>query len=136
MAALTADRNTPRKEGAQYARPVAAGAKIYAGALVCLSATGYATPGAVATTLKGDGRALAQADNIAGGNGAISVTVEKGVFRFANSSAGDAITAADIEASAYVVDDQTVAKTSGGGTRSIAGIIKDVDAQGVWVRFV
>ena len=45
------------------------------------------------------------------------------------------ITAADIDASAYIVDDETVAKTDGGGTRSIAGTIKQVDAAGVWILF-
>ena len=35
----------------------------------------------------------------------------------------------------FVVDDETVAKTNGGGTRSPAGIIADADDQGVWVRF-
>lgn len=134
MAALAQDRNTPKRENAQYARPVAANAKIFAGALVCMSATGWATPGAVATTLKVDGRALAPADNTGGANGAINVTVEKGTFRFGNSSAGDLITAADIGNTAYIVDDQTVAKTNGGATRSAAGTIQDVDAQGVWVR--
>ena len=34
-----------------------------------------------------------------------------------------------------MVDDQTVAKTNGGNTRSPAGIIDSVDADGVWIRF-
>jgi hypothetical protein len=34
-----------------------------------------------------------------------------------------------------VVDDQTVAKTNGSSSRSVAGIIRDVDADGVWVEF-
>ncbi|MFB0515162.1 MAG: hypothetical protein ACETWG_00985, partial [Candidatus Neomarinimicrobiota bacterium] len=33
----------------------------------------------------------------------------------------------------YIVDDQTVAKTDGTGTRSPAGFIEDVDSNGVWV---
>jgi len=136
MAVLTTDRNTPTRENRSYVRDVAATKKIFAGALVCLSATGYATPGAVATTLKADGRALAQADNTSGADGDIKVTVEKGTFRFANSAAGDLIAKADIGATAYIVDDQTVAKTNGGATRSAAGTIQDVDAQGVWIRIV
>lgn len=43
-------------------------------------------------------------------------------------------TAADIGSDCYIVDDQTVAKTNGTNTRSVAGKIMDVDAQGVWVR--
>jgi hypothetical protein len=65
----------------------------------------------------------------------VKVRIRRGVLSFANSAAGDLITRADIGKSAYVVDDQTVAKTSGSATRSIAGIIRDVDAQGVWVQF-
>lgn len=136
MAALTEARMTKKRENLVFARPVAGTKKIYEGALVCLNATGYATPGAVATTLKADGRAKTTVDNTAGADGALKVEVEKGTFQFANSAAGDAIAIADIGNDCYVVDDQTVAKTSGGATRSIAGKIVDVDAQGVWVRFV
>ena len=135
MAALTESRMTKKRENLVFSRGVAAAKKIYEGALVCLSATGYATPGAVATTLKADGRAKATVDNTTGADGAVKVEVEKGTFQFANSAAGDLIAIADIGNDCYVVDDQTVAKTNGGATRSIAGKIVDVDAQGVWVRF-
>ena len=134
MTALAQDRNTPLRDGREFTFPVAAAKKIYAGALVCLNATGFATPGAVATTLKTVGRASAQVDNSLGADGAVTVTVRRGVFRFANSAAADLIAAADIGADCYVVDDQTVAKTNGAATRSIAGKIRDVDAQGVWVE--
>lgn len=134
MAALTADRNTPQKEGEIIVLPAAAAKKFYAGALVALDAAGRATPGAAATTLKGLGRCEQAIDNSAGAAGAVSVEIRRGVFRFANSAAGDAITAVEIGADCYIVDDQTVAKTNGGTTRSVAGRIMDVDAQGVWVR--
>ena len=135
MAALTTDRNTPRRDGASMSVPVAAAQQIFAGSLVAVNATGYATPGATATTLRGIGRAEAQADNSAGADGAISVDVMRGVFRFANSAAADLITRAEIGADCYIVDDQTVAKTNGTGTRSVAGTVFDVDADGVWVKF-
>lgn len=134
MAALTEARTTPKRDGKTFARGVAADAVIHEGALVCLSATGFATPGAVATTLVADGLALSSVDNTDGANGAVTVEVEKGTFRFANSAAADAITAAEIGDNAYIVDDQTVAKTNGGATRSVAGRIVDVDAQGVWIN--
>jgi hypothetical protein len=133
MAALTESRLTARRDGTTFHRGVAATKVIHSGALVCLSATGYATPGAVATTLVADGVAKSTVDNSGGGDGAATIEVEKGVFRFANSASTDAITIAEIGDNAYVVDDQTVAKTSGTNTRSIAGKIVDVDAQGVWV---
>lgn len=134
MVALTEGRTTPKRDSKTFGRPVAATKKIFEGALVCLNASGFATPGAVATTLKADGLALSTVDNTTGADGALTVQVERGTFRFANSAAGDLIVRADIGASAYVVDDQTVAKTNGGATRSVAGTIVDVDAQGVWVK--
>ena len=134
MSALTADRNTPRREGEKRVIPVAAATVIYAGALVAINAAGDAVSFSSATGLKTGGRAERRADNSAGVAGEISVEVSAGIFRFANSSAADLITRADIGADCYGVDDQTVAKTSGSNTRSIAGKVFDVDAQGVWVK--
>lgn len=131
--ALTADRDTPERAGVDFSFPVAAATKIYAGALVALNAAGDAVPGATATTLTAVGRADEQVDNT-GAAGAKTVAVRKGVFRFDNSAAGDAITKAEIGDSAYIVDDETVAGTDGTGTRSVAGTIVDVDADGVWVE--
>lgn len=131
--ALTADRDTPERAGVDFSFPVAAATKIYAGALVALNAAGDAVPGATATTLTAVGRADEQVDNT-GAAGDKVVAVRKGVFRFGNSAAGDAITKAEIGDSAYIVDDETVAGTDGAGTRSVAGKIVDVDADGVWVE--
>ena len=52
MSALTADRNTPFKDGETIPVPVAAGAVIFAGALTVANATGYAAPGSTAATLR------------------------------------------------------------------------------------
>lgn len=133
MAALTGPRNTATRDGKKYAAPAAAAKKFFAGGLVMIDAAGNATPGATALNLKKGGRMCDTVDNLSGAAGAKTVEFEKGLFRFNNSSAGDAITRAEIDTDAYVVDDQTVAKTNGGGTRSIAGKIKDLDAQGVWI---
>lgn len=132
--ALSSDRNTPlRGTGARNA-PVAASQKIYAGALVMLNATGHAVKGATATGLVGAGRAEQQVDNASGSAGAVSIDYLPGTFRFANSATTDEITAADIGTVCYAVDDETVAKTHATNTRSPAGIVDGVDAQGVWVR--
>ena len=70
-----------------------------------------------------------------GAAGAASVEYRIGLFLFANSSAGDLITIADIGKACFIVDDQTVAKTDGTGTRSRAGIVDGIEASGgVWVR--
>ena len=133
MAALAKDRNTPSRAGADFVFPVAAATKIFAGALVALDASGDATKGAVSTALIGVGRAEEQIDNT-GAAGAESIKVARGAFRWENSAAADEITKAEIGDACFIVDDQTVAKTDGSGTRSKAGIVADVDDLGVWVN--
>lgn len=136
MTALTQERDTTRRNGDQAAAQVAAATKIFGGSLVCRNAAGYATKGAVSTTLKALGVADQTVDNTAGANGDLSVPYRRdGWFRFANSAAGDLITIADVGNDCYIVDDQTVAKTDGTTTRSIAGKVRDVDARGVWISF-
>lgn len=132
--ALTKDRNTKRRDGRLFSDPVAAATRIFAGSLMCLNATGDAVPGSTSTTLKARGVALEQVDNLSGAAGAVRIQSSRGVFPFANSAAGDQITRADIGANAYIVDDQTVAKTNGTNTRSVAGVIRDVDSDGVWIE--
>lgn len=132
--ALAQDRNTQMKDGEEIAVLVAAGAVIYAGALVVANAAGYAAPGSVATTHTYLGRAEERVDNTGGANGAKSVRVRRGkAFLFKNHGA-DLVTQASIGKVCYIVDDETVALTTGGATRSAAGIVQAVDASGVWVR--
>lgn len=134
MTALTADRDTPRRDGVQFSDPVAAATVIYTGSLVVLDAAGNAEPASTATGLVVRGIAQQTIDNSAGAAGDLAVETRRGVFRLANSAAADEITRAEIGDTAYIVDDQTVAKTDGTGTRSAAGIIRDVDAAGVWLE--
>lgn len=133
---LTKERDTKARDGRVFAAPVAASKKIYAGALVAIDGSGNLTPGAVATTLKKPGRARATVDNSTGGAGAVKAEYELGVFLFKNSADTDAIARADIGSNCYIVDDETVAKTNGTNTRSVAGQVADIDASGgVWVEF-
>jgi hypothetical protein len=133
MAALNAERDTKRRMGDLREEPVAATVKIWAGSLIMRNAAGYLTKGATATGCVGVGRAARTVDNT-GAAGAATVEYLSGSFLFANSAAGDLITIADIGKACFVVDDQTVAKTDGTGTRSPAGIVEGVEAGGVWVR--
>lgn len=137
MAALTKDRNTPERTGKDFSFPVKAATRIFAGSIVVL-VSGNAEPGKTGTGLVAVGRADAHADNRNGAAGDIDVPVRAGVFRFENSADADLITRSDIGADAWIVDDQTVAKTSaesgGNATRSKAGRIVDVDDLGVWVQ--
>lgn len=134
MAALTSDRNAPERLGNLRAGPVAAGARIFAGALIMRTATGHLAPGAAVAGAIGAGRADMAANNTGGAAGAIRVGWRRGVFRFDNSAGADLITIADIGKLCFIVDDRTVAKTDNDGDRSPAGAIDDVDATGVWVR--
>ncbi|UPY36212.1 hypothetical protein [Sediminicoccus sp. KRV36] len=126
---LSAERLTPERENTDFRFAVAGGATIYKGGLTMLNASGLATKGAVATGQTAAGIALtstAQDPNF--------VTVRRGTFRWGNSAAADLITAADWGKTVFIVDDETVAKTSGTSTRSAAGICRGVDAIGVWVE--
>lgn len=134
MTAATADRNTAERTGDLISAGVTAAVKCFAGAIAVLDASGNIKPGVTGTGLICVGRFEEYVDNSAGLAGAVSATAKRGVFRFANSAAADEIAAAQIGDACYIVDDQTVAKTDGTGTRSVAGIVADVDSAGVWVR--
>ncbi len=140
MTALALNRNTVKMDGFPIptfqSLPLAASAKIFAGSIVCTDGSGNAVPGSTSTSLKCVGRAKALVDNTDGDAGDLRVDVEFGVFKWANSGGGDAITNADRFKLCWVVDDQTVAKTDGGATRSIAGVIIDVADGGVFVLMV
>jgi len=135
MAALTTNRNTVERSNNLFSFPVAASTKIYQGSLVCINASSLAVPAATSTTLKCVGRAEEFADNSAGLASAINVQVKRGCFKFLNSASADLIALKDVGSNAYLVDDQTAALTNGTNTRSIAGIIRDVDSDGgVWIE--
>ena len=111
---------------------VAAGARIYQGSLV-VAVAGFAEPGSSAVGLIALGRAEETVDNSGGLDGEKRVKVSPGAFKFKNAAA-DAVTQADLYGTCYVVDDETVARTSGANTRSPAGTIIDLEADGVWVQ--
>jgi len=131
--ALTADSNTPMKDGELISVPVAAAKKIFAGALVAANATGFATPGAIATTLTYLGRAEEYVDNSGGADGAKTVLVRIGkAFKFKNLGA-DLVTQAELGKTCYITDDETVSKTNATNTKSAAGKVLGVESDGVWV---
>lgn len=131
MTALTTGREIARRELLTVTDPVKAGVRIYRNAMVVLDA-GFAAPGRTAAGLKARGVAAAEIDNTAGANGAVFCICDKGTFAMVNDGS---VLRTHIGGTAYIVDDQTVAATDGGGTRSAAGQIADVDAAGVWITF-
>lgn len=131
MGALTQARNTPQKAGEVFDFPVKGSTTIHQGALVVLAA-GLAAGGSTAAGLIAVGRAELTVAAVADGDA--QVPVRRGIFKYANSAAGDLITQADVGADCWIVDDQTVAKTHGGNTRSRAGKVVGVAADGVWIQ--
>lgn len=133
MAALTAEKDTVRYGDDAAVDllefPIEANVRVFKGALVSLTA-GNARPARTNTHDLVMGVALKTVDNLGGAAGAKRVEVRRGVFTFENSSAGDALAAADAGALVFVVDDQTVAKTNGGSTRGGAGRFFGLDANG------
>ncbi|WP_242673800.1 hypothetical protein [Stutzerimonas kirkiae] len=129
---LTEDRNTPLSASEVLVVDVAAGVRIFAGALVVATASGFAAPGHEAAGLAYIGRAEEQVDNRDGGDGAKTIEVRHGkAFRWANDGS---VTQAHLFRTAYIVDDETVAADDDNSGRSAAGQIVSVDTDGVWVK--
>ena len=78
MTALTKDRITKSRTGEYVSHPVLANAKIYAGALVVVDASGWAKPGATATGLKAVGRGRLTARQIEAARRAMTRHIKRG----------------------------------------------------------
>ncbi len=133
MTALAAPRNTPQRSGDVFGFPVSASTTCYMGGIAVLNG-GFAEPATTATGLVTIGRFDETVANPTLTDGAVHALVRTGIFRFANSAAADLIAQADVGTDCYLVDDQTVAKTSGTSTRSVAGKVVAVATDGVWVK--
>lgn len=129
MSATTEDRDTTRFSGdvdpALLSLPVAATTAIPAGVIVADNGSGYAVNALASTSTIPCGVSQEAVDNSDGGNGDLNIQVRRGAFWFVN---GDSITIADRFSPAYVMDNQTVSKGTGGSTRPQCGIIMDVDS--------
>ena len=112
---------------------IKANVKVWAGGIVVNDA-GVAAPGRVATGLVALGMALETVDNTGGSANAKRVKIQRGVFGFKNQG-DDAVVAADIGKDCFIVDDETVAKTSATNTRSVAGKVFSIDGDTVFVEF-
>lgn len=135
MTATTVDRNTRQRQGGRRGFPMAAATNIPLGALACLNSSGYLVNASTSTTLKCVGVPTEKALSNPGSAGDVIGQVDTGVFGpFANSAAGDQIALADVGSDCFLVDNQTLAKTNGTSTRSVAGKVYDVTAEGVWIE--
>ena len=131
MTAISEGRNTKRRDGTKLSVVPNSAAVLYAGTLVTLlTASGLAVAAGTASA----GVAVGVASETVTGDGVTPTDLLRGIFQFANSASTDEIKKADIGATCYVVDNQTVAKTDNSAARKAAGKIIDVDANGVWVE--
>lgn len=145
MAALTSSGRLYNATGVDKTNgPVAAETRVMIGGMVAVATTGpnagYIVPASADSTL----RVLGIAEETTPKKGVdISATVagehivhiDQRRCLMNNSAGGDAITSSDRGSLCYVVDDQTVAITSNGGVRPVAGTIDSVGTDGVWVNF-
>lgn len=136
MTALKADRDTVNRSGLIFSYPAKRGIRFFVGAIAAIdSESGLLTNGGETKSLRGAGIVQEHVDNTGGDDGVEHVTIRRGQWRVANSAGADQLTLKDVGSAAYIVDDQTVAKTDGEGKRSIAGTVVDVEPAGVWVQF-
>ncbi len=140
MTALTQDRLTNPLDDIRFLGTfgLAAGARIFRGSMVATQAAdGFAVAASADPTLRVQGTSRSrEQDNTTGADGDLDVTMDRFPQRMVNSAAADEIQAQHVGQICYVVDDTTVALTSGGGSRPIAGVVRDVDtAAGVLVDF-
>ena len=59
--------------------------------------------------------------------GTYQVEILTGSFFLASGTSSDALTAADLGKTVYVIDEKTVGKTSNGNTRPVAGVLMAID---------
>lgn len=128
--ALTEDRDTKSRQGESYSIGVAANAKLYMGGIGAINSSGYAVPASDAAGLRVVGRIQEQVDNTGGANGAKSVLMTAGVYKFA----GTGLTVVDVGKQCFIVDDQTISLAA--TTNNVfAGVIEAIDsATEAWVR--
>jgi len=131
---LSKSREVRRRGGDRTSPPVAGDVKIFKGGLVVLEG-GFAKPAYEAANLTVAGVAENTANNLGGANGAIRVDcLRDGWFHFENDN-GDPVSRADINSPCYIIDDETIARTDGGGSRSKAGILREIEGDLIYVEF-
>lgn len=131
--ALSEGTTPVRREGCLFGGPVAASVTIYSGAVVSIDTDGYLRPARAEETDTVVG--VYHGTTVTNGStaGAVRITVDRGIHRVGNTSTD--ITQDHIGQACYAVDDETVDIDNNAGARCHAGIIVDVDSDGVWVDF-
>lgn len=129
---LAADKALEYTEGVEVGFPVDDGDKIYAGALTCVNADGYAVPGGDTAGLIFVGVSIEQADNTLGNDGDLIVRVRRrGLIKMELATA---ITQANVGDNVFLAGDDKV-DLAGNVTNDIfCGIIAGyIDTTHAWV---
>ena len=132
MTALTEDKQIELQDGVERPFKVAASQKIFAGALACVNAAGYALEGSDTAGLIFQGIAMEQKDNSSGANGDLEIIIRRrGLVKVIM---GTAITIANIGDNVFLVDDQTVDLVGNVSNAIFCGIIAGyIDTTHAWI---
>jgi hypothetical protein len=129
-AQLAAARDTPTRPGVLTAL-VQGSNTIYRGAMVAVDANGLAVAASDTAAIAVIGRAERTQDNTGTAYSATrTLNVRRGVFCWDNDGS---FTAAHIGQFAYVADDSGVTTAVAASNDIVAGLIVDVDSDGVWI---
>lgn len=110
MPALTEPYETHEREGLLVAYPVAGGAQIWKGALVCVNSAGYLVPASDSAGLRFMGVAFESVDNSGGANGVKRCRViKRGTFVYHRVGT---FSQADVGMTVRAVSDNEVAQNS------------------------
>ena len=126
------DRSIARRGDELLSLPVGAGLAVWAGAMVARQPGGWAGPAGSDPAERVIGLARRAADNRLGGDGAATALAATGQFELLPDPS-DPPARADIGAPVYASSDRTVARTDGGGTRALAGVLTGLGAGKCWV---
>lgn len=128
--AASDDVDTPERAG-NFVTLTQASNVVYAGTMICEDGSAAAAPASDTSGYIVVGRAETGSDNTGANYSATkTLTAKRGVFRWAN---GGSFTDANIGDLAYVSDDNTVTGAGSVTYDVVAGVIVDVDSDGVWV---
>jgi hypothetical protein len=130
-APATVSQTIARRDGKTFGYTAAA-TQLLQGVLWARNGSGYIVNASDATGLIVVGIGGEEVDNSAGAAGDLTCNAERGVFKLANDS-GTPVTEASINSVCYVLDNATVSG-SGGTYDIIAGLVRKVDTDGVWVE--
>ncbi|MDV2438699.1 hypothetical protein QR665_04195 [Acinetobacter gerneri] len=127
------DRQTPRRDLGLICVAVAANAIVRAGYIAVANKTGFAVEGSKAKDITYLGIFDETIDNTGGADGDVTVMVRTHHAFLLDNDATDPVTQASIGKKCYISTAVSVSGTSATDTKSEAGIVLEINENGVWV---